>query len=116
MTQQIAKVHLNKIRVSPRKLNLLMQAIRGKSASDALNFLTFSRKRVSEEARKALLSAIANAENNLGLDIDGLYVQQAYVGSSIKLRRFHPRGRGKGGVIEKPFANLSIFLAHREEA
>lgn len=105
---------LNRLRVSPRKLNLLASAIRGLSVERALRFLSFSQKRVSGDARKTLLSAIANAENNFGLDIERLYVKEAYVGKSLVMKRSHARAKGRGVRIEKPFSRLSIIVSEKE--
>lgn len=113
MMTESAKAVLKNIRVSPRKLNLLAAAIRGMDADKALTYLSFSRKRVSNEVYKTLNSAVANAENNHGMDVDLLYVAEAYVGSAMKLRRFHARGRGKSSAIEKPFAHLSIVVKEK---
>ncbi|MDP3371857.1 MAG: 50S ribosomal protein L22 [Candidatus Paracaedibacteraceae bacterium] len=113
MLENNAKAKLTNIRVSPRKLNLVAAAIRGMTAEKAMNYLTFSRKRISTEVRKTLASAIANAENNHGLDIDRLVVSEAYVGTGMKLKRFQARGRGKASSIEKPFSHLSIVLVER---
>ena len=109
--ENCASAHLRKIRVSPRKLNLVAQAIRGKQVVDALNFLKFSQKRIAVEVYKTLKSAIANAENNHSLDIDLLIVKEAYVGKSLTLKRFHARGRGRGNTIHKPFSHLSLTVA-----
>ena len=98
------------IRVSPQKLNLVAQLIRGKKVSTALADLEFSRKRISVEVRKCLQSAIANAENNHDLDVDDLVVAQAHVGKAMVLKRFHARARGRGARILKPFANLTIVV------
>lgn len=103
------------IRISPRKLNLVAQLIRGKRAQLALAELTFAHKRVAEDVKKALQSAIANAENNHELDVDRLYVKEATVGNSFELKRFHARARGRGARIEKPFAHLRIVVREREE-
>jgi large subunit ribosomal protein L22 len=113
MSQTNAKAVLSNIRVSPRKLNLVAAAIRGMTADKAMTYLAFSRKRVATEVRKTLASAIANAENNHGLDVDLLVVSHAYVGNGMKLRRFQARGRGKASSIEKPFAHLSIVVEER---
>lgn len=113
MYENNAKAHLSNIRVSPRKLNLVAAVIRGMSAEKAMTYLTFSRKRIAVEVRKTLASAIANAENNHGLDVDRLVVAHAYVGTGMKLRRFHARGRGKASSIEKPFSHLSIVVEER---
>jgi large subunit ribosomal protein L22 len=106
-----AVAHLKKIRVSPRKISLVVQAIRGKRVGQALNFLRFSQKRIALEVEKTLRSAIANAENNHGLDVDALYVKEALVGKSMTLKRFHARAKGRGASIMKRFSNLSIIVA-----
>jgi large subunit ribosomal protein L22 len=98
------------IRVSPRKLNLVAQLIRGKKVSTALADLEFSRKRISLDVRKCLQSAIANAENNHDLDVDDLVVAQAFVGKALVMKRFHARARGRGARIMKPFANITIIV------
>ena len=98
------------MRVSPQKLNLLAQLIRGKKVDKALADLTFSRKRIAKDVKKTLQSAVANAENNHDLDVDSLVVVEAYVGKALVLKRFHPRGRGRMGKILKPFANLTIVV------
>jgi large subunit ribosomal protein L22 len=105
-----AKAVARMLRVSPQKLNLLAQLIRGKKVSAALADLEFSRKRISTEVRKALESAIANAENNHSLDVDDLIVGEAYVGKDMVMKRFSPRARGRAGRIEKPFANITIIV------
>jgi large subunit ribosomal protein L22 len=105
-----AKAVARMLRVSPQKLNLVAQLIRGKKAEKALADLQFSRKRIAVEVRKALESAIANAENNHSLDVDDLVVTEAHVGKALVLKRFSPRARGRAGRIEKPFANLTIVV------
>ena len=105
-----AKATVRMLRVSPQKLNLLAQLIRGKKVAAALADLEFSRKRISTEVRKALESAIANAENNHSLDVDDLVVGEAYVGKDMVMKRFSPRARGRAGRIEKPFSNLTIVV------
>ena len=95
-----AKAVARMLRVSPQKLNLLAQLIRGKKVDRALADLEFSRKRISVEVRKALQSAIANAENNHSLDVDDLVVAEAYVGKALIMKRFSPRARGRAGRIE----------------
>ena len=105
-----AKAVARMLRVSPQKLNLLAQLIRGKKVSMALADLEFSRKRISTEVRKALESAIANAENNHELDVDDLIVGEAFVGKAMVMKRFSPRARGRAGRIEKPFSNLTIIV------
>ncbi|ALN73763.1 MULTISPECIES: 50S ribosomal protein L22 [unclassified Aureimonas] len=98
------------IRVSPQKLNLVAQLIRGKKVERALADLTFSRKRIAETVKKTLESAIANAENNHDLDVDALVVSEAFVGKSITMKRFHARGRGRASRVEKPFSHLTIVV------
>src|SRR5579862_5341863 len=110
-----AQAVLRNLRISPRKLNLVAQLIRGKKASSALAELTFSKRRISKDVRKVLQSAIANAENNHQLDVDRLYVKEASVGHSFALKRFHARARGRGVRVEKPFANLRVVVREREE-
>jgi large subunit ribosomal protein L22 len=105
-----AKAVARNLRVSPQKLNLVAQLIRGKKVASALADLEFSRKRIAKEVRKCLESAIANAENNHDLDVDDLVVSQAYVGKALVLKRFHARARGRGARILKPFANLTIVV------
>ena len=110
LSDKEAKAVVRMLRVSPQKLNLLAQLIRGKKVSAALADLEFSRKRISTEVRKALESAIANAENNHSLDVDDLVVGEAYVGKDMVMKRFSPRARGRAGRIEKPFSNLTIIV------
>lgn len=98
------------IRISPRKLNLVAQAIRGKKAEAALNELTFSEKRIATVVKKVLQSAIANAENNHDLDVDSLVVKSATVGKNLVMKRFHARARGRGAGIEKPFSQITIVV------
>jgi large subunit ribosomal protein L22 len=111
-----AKAVARMLRVSPQKLNLLAQLIRGKKVATALADLEFSRKRMARDVRKCLESAIANAENNHDLDVDELVVAQAHVGKALVLKRFHPRARGRMGRILKPFANLTIVVREGEAA
>jgi large subunit ribosomal protein L22 len=105
-----AKAVARMIRISPQKLNLVAQLIRGKKVSTALADLEFSRKRAARDVRKCLESAIANAENNHNLDVDDLIVTQAFVGKALVLKRFHARARGRGARILKPFSNLTIVV------
>jgi len=109
-----AKAVARMLRVSPQKLNLVAQMIRGKKVSSALADLEFSRKRIAGDVRKCLQSAIANAENNHDLDVDDLIVSQAFVGKALVMKRFHARARGRSGRVEKPFSNLTIIV--RENA
>src|SRR2546422_9303477 len=109
-----AKAVARMLRVSPQKLNLVAQLIRGRKASAALADLQFSRKRIAVDVKKCLESAIANAENNHDLDVDDLVVSEAHVGKALVLKRFTPRGRGRIGRIFKPFANLTIVVREVE--
>jgi large subunit ribosomal protein L22 len=109
-----AKAVARMLRVSPQKLNLLAQLIRGKKVAAALADLEFSRKRIAHEVRKCLESAIANAENNHDLDVDDLVVVEAHVGKAMVLKRFTPRARGRAGAIFKPFSNLTIVVREVE--
>ncbi len=109
-----AKCVARMLRVSPQKLNLLAQLIRGKKVDTALADLEFSRKRIAVEVRKALESAVANAENNHDLDVDDLVVAEAYVGKAMVMKRFSPRARGRSGRIQKPFSNLTIVVREVE--
>ena len=106
---------VSNLRVSPRKLNLVAGLIRNLPASQAVATLTFSKRRIAGPVRKALQSAIANAENNHQLDVDLLVVTRAEVGRSIVMRRFHARGRGKAARVEKWFSHLKIVVAEREQ-
>jgi large subunit ribosomal protein L22 len=105
-----AKAVARMLRVSPQKLNLVAQLIRGKKVATALADLEFSQKRIARDVRKCLESAIANAENNHNLDVDDLVVKEAHVGKALVLKRFHARARGRGARILKPFANLTIVV------
>ena len=111
-----AKAVLRMLRISPQKLNLVAQLIRGKKVEKALADLEFSHKRISGQVKKVLESAIANAENNHGLDTDALVVAEAYVGNSLVMKRFTARGRGRSSRILKPFAHLTIVVREGEEA
>ena len=102
------------LRTSPQKLNLLAQLIRGKKVEKALADLTFSKRRISDDVRKCLQSAIANAENNHNLDVDSLIVAEAYVGKNLVMKRGHPRARGRYGRIMKPFSELTIKVRQIE--
>ena len=103
------------IRVSPQKLNLVAQSIRGIEASKAIAYLTFSKKRISSEVKKVLQSAIANAENNHGLDVDKLFVKEAFVGKGLIMKRMRARARGRAARILKPFSHLSIIVHEKED-
>ena len=109
-----AKAVARMLRVSPQKLNLVAQLIRGKKVAMALSDLQFSQKRIAKDVKKCLESAIANAENNHDLDIDDLIVAQAHVGKALVIKRFVPRGRGRAGRIMKPFSHLTIVVRQVE--
>ena len=111
--EAMAKVRM--LRTSPQKLNLLAQLIRGKKVEKALADLTFSKRRISDDVRKCLQSAIANAENNHNLDVDSLIVAEAYVGKNLVMKRGHPRARGRYGRIMKPFSEITIKVRQIEE-
>jgi len=101
------------VRSSPRKINLLLRNIRGKKADIALRDLSFTRKRIALDIKKTLQSAIANAENNNQYDIDNLYIDEAYVGKSLVLKRFRPRAKGRATPIKKPYSNITIILSEK---
>jgi large subunit ribosomal protein L22 len=107
---------LASLRTSPRKLNLVAQSIRGLQVQKALNELDFSPRRISKDVRKALYSAISNAENNHGLDIDSLFVAQAFVGKNLVMKRFAARARGRASRIQKPFSEITIVVREQTEA
>ena len=111
--EAMAKVRT--LRTSARKLNLVAQSIRGLKVQRALNELEFSHKRIAKDVRKALYSAISNAENNHSLDIDSLVVAEAYVGKNLIMKRFSPRARGRVGRIEKAFSHLTIVVRQVRE-
>jgi len=106
---------LRMLKTSPKKLNLVAGLIRGKKVDRALNDLSFSKKRIAADVKKCLQSAIANAENNHNLDVDGLIVAEAYVGKNLTLKRGRPRARGRFGRIIKPFSELTIKVRQLEE-
>ncbi|MCA3564505.1 MAG: 50S ribosomal protein L22 [Methylocystis sp.] len=111
-----AKAVMRNIRISPQKLNLVAQMIRGKKVAAALADLEFSQKRIADDVKKTLESAIANAENNHSLDVDDLVVAQAFVGKALVMKRFAARARGRGTRIEKPFSHLTIIVRQVSEA
>jgi large subunit ribosomal protein L22 len=102
------------LKISPQKLNLVAGLIRGKKVDKALADLTFSKKRIAIDVKKCLQSAVANAENNHGLDVDALIVAEAWVGKNITLKRGRPRARGRFGKIMKPFAEITIKVRERK--
>ena len=116
LSENEAQAVARMLRVSPQKLNLVAQLIRGKKVASALADLEFSRKRIAGDVRQCLQSAIANAENNHQLDVDDLVVAEAHVGKALVIKRFTPRGRGKVGKIMKPFAHLTIVVRQVEAA
>ena len=101
------------IRISPYKLNLEAKSIRGKKVDDALSYLEFSKKRISNTVKDTLESAIANAENNHALDIDKLYIDEAFVGKNMVMKRWRARARGRAAKILKPFSQLTIVLKEK---
>lgn len=116
LAENEAKAFVKYLRVSPRKLNLVAESIRGLSAEAAVASLTFNKRRIARDVRKAVQSAIANAENNHQLDIDRLYVAEATVGRTVVMKRFHARGRGRSAQVQKPFSNLTVIVRERPEA
>jgi large subunit ribosomal protein L22 len=110
LPETAAKAVARNLRVSPQKLNLVAGLIRGKKVNAALADLEFSRKRVAQDVRKCVMSAVANAENNHGLDVDELVVSEAYVGKNMVLKRFHARGRGRSAGILKPFSQITVVV------
>ena len=103
------------LRVSPRKLNLVAGLIRGKTVDTALADLEFSRKRIAQDVRKCVMSAVANAENNHGLDVNELVVSEAFVGKNLIMRRFQARGRGRASTITKPFSQITVIVRQKAE-
>jgi len=110
-----ARAVAKNIRISPQKLKLFATMIRRMDVSKALAALEFSRRRISNDVKKALESAIANAENNHSLDVDRLVVKEAYVGKSVVMKRFRARARGRGSRILKPLSHLTIVVSEKEE-
>ena len=111
----LAKAINKNVRTSPRKLALLCNFIKGKRADVALRDLEFTRKRISKDVSKTVKSAISNAENNLQLDIDNLFVKEAYVGKSLVMKRFRPRAKGRASPIKKPFSRITVILEEKRE-
>ena len=110
-----ARAVVRNLRVSPRKLNLVAGMIRGKKVDHALADLEFSRKRIAQDVRKGVMSAIANAENNHNLDVNDLVVSEAWVGKNLVMKRFHARGRGRASSIMKPFSQITIIVRQTED-
>ena len=111
-----ARAVIRNLRVSPQKLNEVAGMIRGQKADKALATLSFSRRRIAIDVKKALQSAIANAENNHSLDVDNLVVSEAHVGKGLVMKRFRARARGRGARILKPFSHLTIVVAEKGDA
>ena len=105
----------NMVRISPTKLNILVNSIVNMKVSSAINQLKFSSKRVSGTILKVLNAAVANAENNKQLDIDKLFVKEAFVGKSLRMKRWRPRAKGRAASIIKPFSKVTIIVEEREE-
>ncbi len=110
-----ARAVASNLRVSPQKLNLVAQTIRGKDVEAALASLTFSKRRIAGDVKKALQSAVANAENNHQLDVDRLFVAEAFVGKQMVMKRWRARARGRVGRIKKPFSQITVVVREREE-
>lgn len=115
LSESEAKAVARNLRVSPQKLNLVAGLIRGKKVNQALADLEFTRKRIATDVRKCVMSAVANAENNHGLDVDALVVAEAYVGKNLIMKRFHARGRGRSGAIVKPFSQITVVVREVKE-
>ncbi len=115
VAENMAMAKAKMLKTSPQKLNLVAAMIRGKKVEKALADLTFSKKRIAGDVMKCLQSAIANAENNHGLDVDALIVSEAYVGKNLIMKRGRPRARGRFGKIIKPFSELTITVKQVEE-
>ncbi len=117
MTQNLTAIAKdNMIRISPIKLNLLVNSIVNLKVSSAINQLKFSQKRISKTILKVLNAAIANAENNKQLDIDKLFVKEVYVGKSLRMKRWRPRAKGRAASIIKPFSKMTIIVEERSES
>lgn len=113
LPENAAKAVTRNLRVSPQKLNLVAAMIRGQPVAKAITDLEFSRKRIAVDVRKTVMSAVANAENNHGLDPDDLVVSEAFVGKNLTMKRFHARGRGRASSIIKPFAQLTVIVKEK---
>lgn len=108
-----AQAILRNYHYSPQKMGLIASAIRGKRAEDALDILQMMRRRASNDVRKLLMSAIANAENNHNLDVDRLYISEIFVGKDMMLRRFRPRARGRAARIKKTYSNMTVIVSEK---
>ena len=116
LSETEAKAVTRNLRVSPQKLNLVAGLIRGKKVNAALADLEFSKKRIAQDVRKCVMSAVANAENNHGLDVDDLVVSEAWVGKNLVMKRFAARGRGRSSQIQKPFAEITVVVREAKPA
>jgi large subunit ribosomal protein L22 len=116
LAEDEARAVVRNLRVSPQKLNLVAAMIRGQKVEKALADLTFSRKRIANDVRKALQSAVANAENNHNLDVDALVVSEAFVGKNLVMKRWAARARGRVGRIVKPFSQLTVVVKEAQES
>lgn len=114
LSDKEARAIAKNLRVSPQKLNLVAGMIRGKKVDRALADLEFSRKRIAQDVRKCVMSAVANAENNHDLDVNTLVVAEAYVGKNMVMKRFAARGRGRGFQILKPFSQITVVVRETE--
>ena len=115
LAENEAKAMVRNLRISPQKLNLVAGLIRGKPVAQALADLEFSRKRIAIDVRKCVMSAVANAENNHGLDVDELVVAEAFVGKNLVIKRFHARGRGRSAGIMKPFSQITVIVREAKQ-
>ena len=111
--KNVVKAINKNVRSSPRKINILLKNIRGKKVDIAIRDLSFARQRIALDIKKTVQSAIANAENNNQYDIDNLYIEEAYVGKSIVLKRFRARAKGRASAIKKPYSNVTIILSEK---
>lgn len=113
MAEQIAKAEAKMLRTGQQKLNIVAEMIRGMKAEQALAQLTFSKRRIAIEVKKCLQSAIANAENNYNMNVDDLFVAEAFTGKAMTMKRFRARAKGRGAKILKPFSNITIILKEK---
>ena len=112
--KDVVKAINKNVRSSPRKVNILLKNIRGKKVDIAIRDLSFARQRIAADIKKTVQAAVANAENNNQYDIDNLYIEEAYVGKSIVLKRFRARAKGRASAIKKPYSNLTIILSEKK--
>ena len=114
-SKNLVKAVNRNVRSSPRKVNIILKHIRGKKADIAIRDLSFARQRIAFDIKKTVQSAIANAENNYQYDIDNLFIEEAYVGKCIVLKRFRARAKGRASGIKKPYSNVTIILSEKEK-